>query len=55
MKRNGLLLLVILALIFTAGTPFRNAGAEQQKTLLTIYEGPKTMESSRIAAERQWI
>ena len=50
MKRNGILLLIILAVICIAGMPFQAAEAEQSKTLLTVYEGPKTMESSRTAA-----
>ena len=50
MKRNGILLLVLLAFLCAAGTPFRQAEAEQPGTLLTIYEGPKTMESSRTAS-----
>lgn len=50
MRRNGILLLIVLAMICMAATPFGSAGAEQPKTLLTVYEGPKTMESSRTAA-----
>ena len=47
MKKHMLLLMLLLAVCLTACLPA--ALAEPEKTLLTIYEGPKTMESSKTA------
>ena len=52
MRKNGILLLIILVMTCMAGMPSQDARAEQPKTLLTVYEGPKTMESSRTAEVR---
>ncbi len=52
MKRTGIILLVLSLLLTAAAVPYRGAAAEQEKTLLTIYEGPKTMESSKTASVR---
>ena len=49
MKRIRIILLVLAAAICLLGV---SAQAEQEKTLLTIYEGPKTMETSRTAEVR---
>ena len=49
MKRIRIILLVLAAAICLLGV---SAQAEQEKTLLTIYEGPKTMETSRTAEGR---
>ena len=49
MKRIGILLLIIFTVVCIGGTFVPGASGEQQKTLLTIYEGPKTMESSKTA------
>ena len=49
MKRIRIILLVLAAAICLLGF---SAQAEQEKTLLTIYEGPKTMETSRTAEVR---
>ena len=46
MRKTGIILLIMMVFLCTAGL----ASAEQEKTLLTIYEGPKTMESSRTAS-----
>lgn len=46
MRKIGIILLIMMVFLCTAGL----ASAEQEKTLLTIYEGPKTMESSRTAS-----
>ena len=46
MKRNCMTVLVTLVLMLAAVLP---AIAEDNPTLLTIYEGPKTMTSSQIA------
>ncbi len=50
MKRIGKFLLIILAVMCAAAALLPAASGEQSKTLLTIYEGPKTMESSKIAS-----
>lgn len=52
MKRIGILLLIILTAVCVSGALLSGAAGEEQKTLLTIYEGPKTMESSKTAAVR---
>lgn len=49
MKRIRIILLVLAAAICLLGV---STQAEQEKTLLTIYEGPKTMETSRTAEVR---
>ena len=46
MRKTGIILLIMMVFLCTAGL----ASAEQEKTLLTIYEGPKTMENSRTAS-----
>ena len=49
MKRIGKILLIIVTVMCVTGAFLPEASGEQSKTLLTIYEGPKTMESSKIA------
>ena len=52
MKRIGTLFLTLLLVLGAAGAVFTGAAAEKGKTVLTIYEGPKTMESSQTASVR---
>ena len=52
MKRIAVILLAAVLLLCTAGYAFAEAPAEAEKTLLTIYEGPKTMKSSGKALVR---
>ena len=52
MRRFWILLLVMAAVLCAAGGSFAVSEVAQQKNLLTIYEGPKTMESSRTASVR---
>ena len=52
MKRFGTLLLILAAVLCVAGASVAVSETAQQKNLLTIYEGPKTMESSRTASVR---
>ena len=51
MRRCGLLLLVLVLVLCAAGAPAA-AETSQPKNRLTIYEGPRTMESSRTASVR---
>ena len=51
MKKSGILIL-LLAVLCLAGTAWGETAATKEKTLLTIYEGPKTMESSKTASVR---
>ena len=50
MRRFRFLLPVLAAVLFAAGISAAVSEAAQRKNLLTIYEGPKTMESSRTAS-----
>ena len=50
MKRTGTFLLILIFVFCLAGASAEGTDGEMQKTLLTIYEGPKTMQSSRTAA-----
>ena len=50
MRKKGILFLLVLAMACTAAVSFRSAVAEAPAALLTIYEGPKTMESSGTAS-----
>lgn len=51
MKRTGILL-AVLAAILCLGFASAAAAEEQAKNRITLYEGPKTMESSRTASVR---
>ena len=46
MKKEWILLLAVLTLLCLAFLP---ASAEKEQTYLTLYEGPKTMQSSTMA------
>ena len=50
MRRIGNALLAIVLIVCAAAAIRTGAGAEPEKTLLTVYEGPKTMRSSATAA-----
>ena len=50
MRKKGILFLLVLAMACTAASSFGNAATEAPAALLTIYEGPKTMESSGTAS-----
>ena len=52
MKRICTILLLFAALLCFGGAAMTAASAEQMKTQLTIYECPRTMESSRTASVR---
>ena len=52
MKRIRIMLFVLSLVLVIAAASYPRADAEQGKTLLTIYEGPKTMESSKTASVR---
>ena len=50
MRKCGIILLIILMILCAAGAVSAETPAEPGKTLLTIYEGPKTMTTSETAA-----
>ena len=50
MKKTGIIILLLALVLSLSGAALPSAFAEQPKTLLTIYEGPKTMSSSSTAS-----
>ena len=52
MKRIGILLVLFVFLLSATTAAWAGAAAEQEKTLLTVYEGPRSMESSKTASVR---
>ena len=50
MKKTGIIILLLALVLSLSGAALPSAFAEKPKTLLTIYEGPKTMSSSSTAS-----
>ena len=50
MKKTGIIILLLALVLSLSGATLPSAFAEQPNTLLTVYEGPKTMSSSSAAS-----